>query len=88
MDFLEVIKWALYVITGVATWFIKLLWKGQKDLEKEMELLKLKISEEYLKKDDFKDALAELKLDFKEALIPFHDKLNRIDDYLRDRSEK
>lgn len=88
MDFLEVVKWALYVVTGVATWFIKLLWSGQKDLEKQMELLKLKISEEYLKKDEFKDVLSDFKLDFKEALTPIHEKLNKIDDYLRDSNQK
>lgn len=88
MDFFELIKWALYVVTGVGTWFIKLLWNGQKDLEKEVELLKLKLSEEYVKKDDFKEAIADFKLDFKEAITPLCDKINKIDDYLREHGTK
>ena len=88
MDFLELTKWALYVVTGVVTWFIKLLWTKATTLEKDLELLKLKISEEYVKKDDFKEAIADFKLDFKEAITPLCDKINKIDDYLRDHSSK
>lgn len=88
MDFLELIKWALYVVTGVVSWFIRLLWSKATTLEKEVELLKLKISEEYVKKDDFKDAIADFKLDLKDTITPLCDKINKIDDYLRDHSQK
>lgn len=88
MDFLELIKYAIYAVTGVAGWFIKLLWNGQKDMKEELEHLKLKLAEEYTKKSDFKEAIAEFRADLRDSNTLLCDKIAKIDDYLRDHGNK
>lgn len=85
MELTEIVRWALYVITGVVSWFIKLLWNGQKQLKLDLEKERLNIAENYLKKDDFKQVIAEFKNDLRDNLRPMSDKINSIEHYLRDR---
>lgn len=79
MELIELIKWALYAITGVISWFIKLLWNNNKKMENEIEALKLDLVGNYVRKDDLKELVSEIRGDFREVM----DKVNRIDDYLR-----
>lgn len=79
MELIELIKWALYVVTGVITWFIKLLWNNNKKMSEEIENLRLNLAENYVKKDDLKEILREIREDFKEVMA----KVDRIGSFLR-----
>ena len=88
MDFLEVLKWGAYVATAVVGWFVKVLWDAQKELRDDMKKIELNISENYTKKDDFKDVIFEIKHEFKELTQPLFRKLDRIEEYLLHSKEK
>lgn len=79
MELIEIIKYALYVVTGVISWFIKLLWNNNKKMNEEIEALKLNLVGNYVRKDDLKELVSEIRGDFKEVM----EKVNRIDDFLR-----
>jgi len=57
---------------GVMGWFARQLWDAVQNLKKDMSQLELSISENYVKKDDFKDGIRELK----EMLGKIFDKLD------------
>lgn len=84
MELIELIKWALYVVTGVITWFIKLLWNNNKKMGEEIENLRLNLAENYVKKDDLKEILREIREDFKEVMA----KVDRIGSFLRREDDK
>jgi chaperonin cofactor prefoldin len=57
---------------AVIGWFARQLWDAVQNLKKDMSQLELSISENYVKKDDFKDGIKELK----EMLGKIFDKLD------------
>ena len=57
---------------GVMGWFARQLWDAVQNLKKDVSQLELSISENYVKKDDFKDGIRELK----EMLGKIFDKLD------------
>lgn len=87
-EHIGVIEFILYSVTGVISWFIKLLWDGTKNNENNIELLKLKLAEEYIKKEEIKEAVQQFRMELKEAINPLCDKITKIDDWLRDTGER
>lgn len=53
-------------------WFARQLWDAVQNLKTDMSRLELSISDNYVKKDDFKDGIKELK----EMLAKIFDKLD------------
>jgi len=84
----DVIKWAAYVATGVVGWFVKILWDAQKELREDMKRIEIALSDKYIKKEDFKDVISDLKEDFKEMTQPLFKKLDKIEEYLLHSKEK
>ena len=84
MEFLEVIGYVVYAIFGVVSWFVKQVWDKHKELEDEVEKIKLNLAENYTKKEDFKDFVSSIRQDLKDTINPLCEKINKIDDYLRE----
>lgn len=82
MELMELTKWAAYVATAVVGWFVKVLWDAQKELREDMKYIELNILENYIKRNDFKDAIDSLKEDMKTITLPIFKKLDRIEDFL------
>lgn len=87
-DFVEVIGYVVYAVIGVASWFTKLLWDKSTKVEEEVEKLKLNLAENYTKKEDFKDFVMDIRQDLRDTITPLYEKLNKIDDYLRDHPKR
>lgn len=84
----DLLNMGLTLGAGIVGWFVKLLWGGQKETREQMEALKLELAKDYVRKDDFKDAVAGFKAELRDNIGPLCDKINKIDDYLRDHSNK
>ena len=82
MEFAELIKWAAYILTGVLGWFIRVLWDAQKELREDMKRIELHMSENYTKRNDFKEAISDMRDDWKEMVQPLFKKLDKIEEYL------
>jgi len=83
-EFLEVIGYVVYAIFGIVLWFVKLIWDQHKEVKEQVEQLKLNLAENYTKKEDFKDFVSSIRQDLKETIHPLCEKINKIDDYLRE----
>ena len=58
----------ILVTAGVGGWLMKMLWDSVLDLKSDVKMLDTKIHENYVRRDDFKDALKDLKHDFGMAI--------------------
>ena len=72
MDWQNIINLLGGAALTVIGWFARQLWDAVQKLKSDMSQLELSISENYVKKDDFKDGIKELK----EMLGKIFDKLD------------
>jgi hypothetical protein len=87
MEVIGIVQMVLSAIFAIAGWFIKLLWSGHSESKREIEMLKLKLAEDYVKRDDFYEVVREFKQDLKESIAPLCDKITKIDDWVRNDSK-
>ena len=72
MDWQHFINLGMGALLSVLGWFARQLWDAVKTLQNDLNRLELSISDNYVKKDDFKDGIRELK----EMLAKIFDKLD------------
>ena len=72
MDWQNVINIGIGSLLAVGGWFARQLWDAVQKLKSDMSRLELSISDNYVKKDDWKDGIKELK----EMLGKIFDKLD------------
>lgn len=72
MDWQHFINLGMGALLSVLGWFARQLWDAVKTLQSDLNRLELSISDNYVKKDDFKDGVKELK----EMLAKIFDKLD------------
>ena len=72
MDWQNVINIGIGSLLAVGGWFARQLWDAVQKLKTDISRLELTISDNYVKKDDWKDGIKELK----EMLNKIFDKLD------------
>jgi hypothetical protein len=72
MDWQNLINLTIGASLATIGWFARQLWDAVQKLKSDMSRLELSISDNYVKKDDFKDGIKELK----EMLGKIFDKLD------------
>lgn len=60
-------------------WVLKVIWDAIKELKADMKQIERDLPEVYVRKDDFKVAMAGIKDDFKELKHDMKDGFNKID---------
>lgn len=77
-----VINW-LFVGFGAAIgWVVKVVWDAITELKADMRQIERDLPEIYVRKDDFKVAVADIKDDFKGLKLDMKDGFNKIDSTL------
>ena len=61
MDWQNVINIVIGSLLAIGGWFARQLWDAVQKLKTDMSQLELSISDKYVRKDDFKDGIKELK---------------------------
>jgi hypothetical protein len=61
MDWQNVINIGIGSLLAIGGWFARQLWDAVQKLKSDMSRLELSISDNYVKKDDWKDGIKELK---------------------------
>ena len=72
MDWQHLINLGGGALLSVLGWFARQLWDAVKTLQNDLNRLELSISDNYVKKDDFKEGVRELK----DMLAKIFDKLD------------
>jgi len=73
MDYQTLINWAFTLGVAVIGWFAKALWEAAGGLRTDLAKLREELPKTYITKDDFKDAVQELK----SLLVAIDTKLDR-----------
>jgi len=63
MDWQTIINFALGSFTALIGWFAREIWDAIKELRKEIRDLDQKMHNDFVRRDDFKDSMAEHKRD-------------------------
>jgi hypothetical protein len=79
MDF-NIFEYGAYVATGIVGWFVNILWTSQSKLREEFNEMERELPLAYVRRDEFKDVIKEMKESFKEAIHPVLAKLDRMEE--------
>lgn len=77
---LELIKWLGYGLTAILGWFVRVLWTAQDQMRKDFSDLEKNLPVVYVRQDDFREVIRDVKESFKEAVHPVLRKLDRIEE--------
>jgi hypothetical protein len=70
-----VFNWAVAIAGFCGGWILKIIWDAIQDLKKDVRAIDTKMHEDFVRRDDFKDAVREIKEDMKDGF-------NKIDNTL------
>lgn len=86
MEF-EIIKWGAYALAGILGWFVRVLWTAQEEMKKNMNALERELPLAYVRRDEFREVIKEVKESFKEAIHPVLNKLDRMEEKWEEHKE-
>jgi hypothetical protein len=85
MDWQTVINLSLGTMMGLIGWFAREIWETIKDLRKEIKDLDRKMHNDFVRRDDFKDAMAEHKKDMQRGFDEVKDLIGTLFKQKQDR---
>ena len=62
-----VFKWAVAAAGALGGWILKVIWDAIVELKKDVQRMDSKMHEDFVRRDDFKDAVREIKEDMKDG---------------------
>ena len=77
-----IINWLFAGFGAALGWVMKVVWDAIKDLKADVKQIERDLPEVYVRKDDFKVAMTDIKDDFKELKHDMKDGFNKIDSTL------
>jgi len=81
------INWVFAGAGAALGWILKVVWDAIQDLKKDIRQIERDLPEVYVRRDDFKDAVKELKEDMKAGFISVDSTLRLIFKKLDDNKE-
>lgn len=85
---LELLKYGAYLIAGILGWFVRVLWTAQEQMRKDFSDLEKNLPVVYVRQDDFKYIIKEMKESFKEAVHPVLNKLDRMEEKMEEAAKE
>ena len=67
MESQNVFDWMVGVGGAVVGWMLKLIWEAIRDMRVEIKDLAKQMHEDFVRRDDFKEAIQEIKADMREG---------------------
>lgn len=62
-----VFNWAVAVAGFAGGWILKIIWDAIQELKRDLRLIDSKMHEDFVRRDDFKDAVKEIKDDMRNS---------------------
>lgn len=82
------LDWIFGILMAVLGWLGKSLWSANIAMRAALHKLEVDLPSEYVKKDELKDALKEIKMEHREATKEIKDICNKIINKLDDKADK
>lgn len=61
----DIFNWAIALTGAFGGWVLKVIWDAIMDLRRDVQKMDTKMHEDFVRRDDFKDAVKEIKDDMK-----------------------
>lgn len=74
-----IFNWAVGLCGFLGGWVLKVIWDAVKELKADIRQIEKDLPEVYVRKDNFKEAMAEIKDDMKELKHDMKDGFSKID---------
>jgi hypothetical protein len=63
----SVFNWLIAACGGLGGWLMKVIWDAIKELKEEVRIVDRRLNSEYVRRDDFKESMADLKTDMRQG---------------------
>lgn len=73
-----IFNWAVGLSGALGGWILKVIWDAILELKKDLQRMDNKMHEDFVRRDDFKDAVTEIKADMKEGFRDVNNTLGLI----------
>ena len=83
-----VFNWAVAIAGFCGGWILKIIWDAIQDLKKDVRAIDTKMHEDFVRRDDFKDAVREIKDDMKDGFNKIDATLGLLFKKLEDKEDK
>jgi hypothetical protein len=80
MDQLDqvIFNWAVGLSGALGGWILKVIWDAIVELKKDLQRMDTKMHEDFVRRDDFKDAVSGIKSDMRDGFTKIDNTLNLI----------
>lgn len=85
MDQQSLFDWVLGIGGLLVGWMLKLIWDAIREVKTEIRELDAKVHQDFVRRDDFKDAISEMKTDMRNGFSKLDYMLNTLSKKLDDR---
>lgn len=83
-----IFNWAVAIAGAAGGWVLKVIWDAIVELKKDLKQIDTKMHEDFVRRDDFKDAVSEIKRDMKDGFNKIDSTLGLIFKKLERKEEK
>ena len=83
-----VFNWAVAVAGFLGGWALKVIWDSISEVRKDLKQMDTKMHEDFVRRDDFREAVREIKMDMKEGFRSVNDSLGLIFKKLDNKEDK
>ena len=83
-----VFNWAVAAAGALGGWILKVIWDAIVELKKDIQRMDTKMHEDFVRRDDFKDAVREIKEDMKDGFAKTDNMLGLIFKKLEGKEDK
>jgi hypothetical protein len=83
-----VFNWAVAAAGALGGWILKVIWDAIVELKKDIQRMDTKMHEDFVRRDDFKDAVHEIKEDMKHGFSKIDNTLGLLFKKLENKEDK
>jgi len=83
-----IFNWAVAAAGALGGWILKVIWDAIVELKKDLQKMDTKMHEDFVRRDDFKDAVSEIKQDMKDGFNKMDSTLGLIFKKLEKKEDK
>jgi len=83
-----IFNWAVAAAGALGGWVLKVIWDAIVELKKDLRQMDVKMHEDFVRRDDFKEAVSEIKQDMKDGFNKIDNTLGLIFKKLEKKEDK
>jgi hypothetical protein len=83
-----IFNWAVGLSGALGGWILKVIWDAIVELKKDLQRMDTKMHEDFVRRDDFKDAVTDIKSDMKDGFNKIDNTLGLIFNKLDHKEDK